>query len=111
MNSTKYQKLAARTISDQMTHESKLRHALFGMASEVGELHGIFQKSYQGHPINEYHIKSELGDLMWFVAEFCTAMDWRIEDIMRMNIEKLMARYPGEGFDPDRSLNRAEGDI
>ena len=47
---------------------------------------------------------------MWFIAEYCTACGWNLEDIMQMNIDKLMARYP-DGFDAEHSLHRKEGDI
>ena len=52
----------------------------------------------------------ELGDLLWFVAEYCTAMGWTLEDVAMTNIEKLVKRYPG-GFKIEQSLNREEGDI
>lgn len=52
----------------------------------------------------------ELGDCCWMIAEACRALDATLEDVMRMNIDKLKARYP-EGFDPERSLHRAEGDV
>ena len=85
-------------------------HALYGMASEVGELLGIFQKVYQGHEPDEEHIKKELGDALWMITEFCTANGWKLEDIEKMNITKLSNRYPN-GFEAIKSLYRAEGDI
>ena len=80
------------------------------MASEVGELHSLYQKVYQGHEFDGEHAKKEVGDILWFIAEYCTAMGWQLEDVMEMNIEKLKARYP-KGFEAERSLNRVEGDI
>ena len=110
MTGNEYQKLASRTMSEEMSKEEQINHALHGMASEIGELHGIYQKVYQGHMPDETHKKKELGDLLWFVAEYCTAQDWWLEDIMQMNIDKLKARYP-EGFSEEASQNRKEGDI
>lgn len=110
MTFNEYQALAARTISRELDDFELMNHALHGMVAEVGELHGLFQKHYQGHPIVKEHAKKELGDLLWFVAEFCTALGWDFEQIAQMNIDKLKARYP-DGFDPDKSLHRAEGDI
>ena len=109
MDLNEYQKLAARTISCKVPLK-QLYHGLFGLASEVGEVLGIYQKSYQGHIPDREHIKKELGDCMWMIAEICTALDFNLEDVATTNIEKLMKRYP-EGFDPERSLHRAEGDI
>lgn len=110
MNVNEYQNLAARTINQDLTKSEQGKHALHGMVGEIGELHSIYQKRYQGHEFNEEHAKKEVGDLLWFMAEYCTAHDWSMEEIMKMNIDKLKDRYP-EGFDEERSLHRAEGDI
>ena len=110
MLGNEYQKLAARTINNKLFPWEKEDHALKGMVSEIGELNGIYQKKYQGHVIDKNHLKKELGDLLWFIAEYCTAMGWELEDIMWLNIDKLKARYP-EGFDPEKSLHRKEADV
>lgn len=110
MTGNEYQELAARTINKDLTMYETYMHALHGIVGEIGELHSIFQKRYQGHLPDKEHMKKELGDLLWFVAEFCTAYGWKLEDIMQLNIDKLIARYP-EGFDAEHSLNRKAGDI
>jgi len=110
MQANEYQHLAARTVSPLMTSEEQEKHALHGMVGEIGELHSLYQKVYQGHTFDEEHAKKELGDLCWFIAEYCTAKGWNLSDVMQMNIDKLKARYP-EGFSADKSLHRAEGDI
>ena len=109
MKANEYQELASRTIG-KISRFSQERHALHGMVSEIGELHGIYQKTYQGHFLDKEHAKKELGDLLWFIAEYCTANEWELEEIMQINIDKLKARYP-DGFEAERSINRAEGDI
>lgn len=110
MTGNEYQRLASRTIRTDMTIIETKYHALHGMVAEVGELHGIYQKRYQGHEDTEEHRMKEVGDLIWFVAEYCTANGWDLEDVMRMNIDKLEKRFP-DGFDPEKSLHRAEGDV
>ena len=110
MTGREYQVLAARTISKGITQLNTMYHALHGMVGEIGELHSLYQKGYQGHDFNEEHAKKELGDLLWFIAEYCTANGWELEDIMQMNIDKLKARYP-KGFEAERSLHRREGDV
>ena len=110
MHMNEYQKAAARTINKDLYREQQTYHALHGMVGEIGEFHSLYQKSYQGHVIDMAHLKKELGDLLWFIAEYCTAMDWTLEEVAQMNIDKLKARYP-EGFSEDKSLNRKEGDI
>ena len=110
MTGNEYQKLAARTINKDLDIDYLECHALHGMVGEIGEIHSMYQKIYQGHDLDEEHLKKELGDLLWFVAEYCTAWGWMLEDIMQMNIDKLKDRYP-EGFDSEHSLHRKEGDI
>lgn len=110
MNFLEYQKLASRTINKKLNRKQKEYHSLHGMVSEIGELHSIYQKIYQGHIDTDEHKKKELGDLLWFIAEYCTANKWSMEDIACLNIDKLMLRYP-EGFDVDKSLHRNEDDV
>ena len=105
-----YQELAARTINFANSAAEMEMHALHGMCGEIGELHSLYQKMYQGHQFDKDHAMKELGDLLWFIAEYCTACGMTLRDVAKANIEKLMARYP-EGFDADRSLHRKEGDI
>ena len=110
MTGNEYQKLASRTINNELSRVSQEKHALHGMVGEIGELHSIYQKLYQGHDFDEEHAKKEIGDLMWFIAEYCTCHEWELEDIMQMNIDKLKSRYP-EGFETEKSLHRKAGDI
>lgn len=107
MTGNEYQELACRTINQDLTVKEMEQHALHGMCSEVGEIHGIYQKTFQGHEIDDDKLKKEVGDLLWFVALFCTAKGWWLEDIEKENIDKLTIRYP-DGFEADRSINREE---
>lgn len=110
MNINEYQELAGRTINTKLTADQQMMHSLYGLSGELGEIHSLFQKVYQGHKLDIEHLKKEIGDLLWFVAELCTSRGWDMDDIAQMNIDKLRARYP-KGFDAEKSLNRAEGDI
>ena len=105
-----YQNAAARTIREDMLDLEIESHALHGMVAEIGEFHGIYQKVYQGHAAKDEHLKKELGDLLWFIAEYCTSRGWDLGEIAQMNIDKLKTRYP-KGFDADKSLHRKAGDI
>lgn len=106
-----YQMDAMRTASIPVEDTgAMMSHAVFGMCSEAGEVAGIFQKVYQGHDIEGDHLKKELGDVLWMVAEACTAAGFKMSDVMAANIEKLQKRYP-EGFDSEHSLHRADGDV
>ena len=85
-----------------------------GICAEGGEFMEIVKKMiFQGKPFNEdniEHMKIELGDVMWYVAQVCMALDVTIDEILAMNVEKLKKRYPGGEFNVYQSENRAEGD-
>ena len=100
-----YQQFAARTINRKLTAEETQLHALHEMAGEVGEIHSLFQKVYQGHELDDEELQYEVGDLLWGIAELCTARGWQMGAVAWMNIEKLKKRYP-EGFSVERSLHR-----
>lgn len=110
MTFDEYQPLAMVTAAPDLDKEGLTYHALHGMASEVGEIHSLFQKKYQGHEIDMDHMEKELGDLLWFVSEFATAMGWKLDDVATKNIDKLKKRYPN-GFEEYYSLHRKEGDV
>lgn len=105
-----YQQLASRTINKDLTIAERQEHALFGLASEVGEVLGLFQKKLQGHPLDMEHVKKELGDLFWMAASIATNFDFNLSEVLDMNIKKLKERFPN-GFEVDKSINRKEGDI
>lgn len=111
MTGIEYQKLAMRTCAiPHYRPKERLRHAVLGLNSEAGEVAGILQKEYQGHSTDSEHMKKELGDCMWMIAEACEAYGFSLDDVMETNINKLKARYP-DGFDAEHSLHRKAGDI
>jgi len=89
--------------------------AAVGMSAEAGEFTEVVKKIiFQGKPWNEenaFHLKRELGDILWYVAQACMALDTSFDEIIEMNVEKLQARYPGGSFDVHHSENRKEGDL
>ena len=92
----------------------RLITAAMGICAEGGEFTEVVKKCvFQGKPMDEhtlYHLKRELGDIMWYIAQGCIALEIPLEDIIWMNIEKLEARYPN-GFEQFRSENRQDGDV
>ena len=101
-------------IDEQGVPPERLLTAALGICAEGGEFTEIVKKCiFQGKPMDEhtvYHMKRELGDIMWYIAQACIALDITIDDVIETNIEKLEARYPG-GFDAYLSENRKDGDI
>ena len=89
--------------------------AAFRLTAEAGEFTEVVKKIIlQGKPYNEenvFHMKRELGDICWYLAQACMALDTSFDEIMEMTVDKLKARYPGGEFDVHKSENRAEGDL
>ena len=89
--------------------------AALGLTAEAGEFTEVVKKIIlQGKPYNEdnvFHMKRELGDICWYIAQACMALDTSFDEIIEMNVEKLKARYPGGEFDVHKSENRVEGDL
>ena len=93
----------------------RLLTAALGMSAEAGEFTEVVKKIIlQGKPYNEdnaFHMKRELGDICWYLAQACMALDTNFDEILQMNYEKLSARYPEGAFDVYRSENRVKGDL
>ena len=89
--------------------------AALGLAAESGEFTEVVKKIIlQGKPYNEdnvFRMKRELGDVCWYIAQACMALDTTFDEIIEMNVDKLKARYPGGEFDVHKSENRREGDL
>ena len=86
-----------------------------GIASEGGEFAEIVKKCiFQGKPLDadtQFHIKRELGDIMWYWANSCRALGLDPNEVIAEYLEKLKARYPGGEFNVTHSENRKEGDL
>ena len=101
-------------MEEQGVNVSRLLTASIGLSGEVGEFNDIVKKVlFQGKEVDEdtiRHLRSELGDICWYMAQACMALNTSFEEVIDMNIAKLSDRYPG-GFDALRSASRKEGDI
>jgi NTP pyrophosphatase (non-canonical NTP hydrolase) len=89
--------------------------ACMGLAAETGEFIEVPKKIiFQGKPLTEaelFHMKRELGDVMWYWINACRALNLDPNDVINENVRKLESRYPGGSFDAHYSENRKEGDI
>jgi NTP pyrophosphatase (non-canonical NTP hydrolase) len=89
--------------------------ACLGLAAESGEFIEIPKKIFfQGKPLTEenvFHMKRELGDIMWYWINACRSLGLDPNDVIEENVNKLKARYPGGEFDAHYSENRQQGDI
>ena len=116
--SSDFAQLLSRMTELEAAHDAdvpRLLTAAFGISAEAGEFTEVVKKIFlQGKPYNEenvFHMKRELGDICWYIAQACMALDTNFREIMEMNYEKLSARYPEGTFDVFRSENRVEGDL
>lgn len=115
--STEYGAFLARLteLETQDCDVPRLLTAAVGMGAEAGEFTEIVKKIiFQGKPYSQdniEHLKIELGDILWYAAQACMALDITFEEVMERNYKKLSARYPEGTFDVYRSENRAEGDL
>lgn len=89
--------------------------AAIGLGAESGEFMEIVKKIlFQGKPMSEenlFHMKRELGDIMWYWANACNALGLDPNDVIAENVNKLKARYPGGEFDAFYSENRKVNDL
>ena len=100
---------------DENANIPQLLTAALGLTAEAGEFTEIVKKMIlQGKPYNEdnvRHLKIELGDTLWYIAQACMALDTSFDELMEMNFQKLSKRYPTGTFDVYSSENRKEGDL
>ena len=112
-----YAALISRTNNLELEDECnvpQLLTAALGLTAESGEFTEVVKKIIlQGKPYNEdnvFHMKRELGDICWYIAQACMALDTSFDVIIEMNVDKLKKRYPGGEFDVYQSENRASDD-
>ena len=111
MTFNEYQKCALRTERGMNKELPRVLNGALGLCGESGEFADILKKHYfQGHPIDKEHMAKELGDILWYIAIAADAIGYDLETIAIMNDRKLLARYPN-GFESEKSLNRAAGDV
>tara|TARA_X000001382_G_scaffold32213_1_gene21066 strand:- start:5544 stop:6005 length:462 start_codon:yes stop_codon:yes gene_type:complete len=126
LSTTSTQSLDTRELTDRLlelreytqAHKpvefSQLLTASIGMQAESGEFSEIIKKIiFQGKeytPDERFHLKRELGDVLWYWVQGCTALGYTPQEVMEENIKKLEARYPN-GFEVSKSEFRQEGDI
>lgn len=106
MDVNEYQKLASKTLNPKLSKKDILINGVMGLCGESGEAIDIVKKHLaQGHDLNKEHLIEELGDITWYLAETSYALDISLEEVLKLNIEKLQKRYP-EGFDKQKSIDR-----
>lgn len=132
MNLTEYSKFVKSVTSDESNHIDEFYSRLetlniqefnlpllltssLGLSAESGEFTEVIKKIFfQGKEFNEdnrYHMKRELGDIMWYWVNACRALNLDPNEVINENVRKLEARYPGGEFETWFSENRKQGDL
>lgn len=103
-----YQKHAFNMISEDGRKDMLVNGAL-GLAGECGECCDIIKKyKFQQHELDKEHLKDELGDVLWYLAEMASALGITLEDVARFNLDKLHRRYHGEKWSRERDVHRKD---
>lgn len=106
MNIKEYSEAIKRTKADLKYKEKDNLHMVLGIVTEAGELADVFKKNMAyNKKIDWVNVAEELGDLMWYICNFCNINNLNIEEIMGVNVEKLKSRYP-EKFTDEKANNR-----
>lgn len=102
-------------LHEQGVSVPQLLTSAYGLSAESGEYTEVIKKIlWQNKPYNEenvFHLKRELGDVLFYLQMACTALGVTLDEVIQMNFEKLSARYPEGTFVASRSENRNEGDV
>lgn len=105
-----YQKETFSLISEE-GKKDMVTNGVLGLAGESGECCDIVKKyKYQGHELDKEHLKDELGDVLWYIAETASGLGITLEEVATYNLEKLHRRYHGDKFNKNDSINRTDKD-
>lgn len=97
---------SSRTCADLGSPDLNNIHMMLGMCTEIAELQDVFKKNLAyKKEIDITNVREEIGDLMWYVGNFCRMNNFDLEEILDTNIEKLKVRYP-EKFTHENAINR-----
>jgi len=101
-------------LDEKGANIERLLTAGVGLNAESGEFLEIVKKMiFQGKPWSEdnrEHLVIELGDIIWYAANACMALEVSFDEVVALNVNKLKKRYPGGQFDVYYSEHREEGD-
>ena len=101
-------------LDEKGANIERLLTAGVGLNAEAGEFLEIVKKMiFQGKPWSEdnrEHLVIELGDVIWYAANACMALEVSFDEVVALNVKKLKKRYPGGQFDVYYSEHREEGD-
>ncbi len=99
--------LRAHSLDENILFD--MLHSAVGVSGEAGELLDHMKKAvWQDHKLDFDYIALELGDILFYLTFMCNCVGTDINEVRKLNIEKLTKRYPDGVFDKERSINRDE---
>lgn len=111
MNTKDYQEFVSTTsgaFASLTVEQGRIAAAALGLVGEAGETSEVIKKYlFHGHDLPKEKIEKELGDVLWYVAELCNALDITLENVMEQNVEKLSKRY-GSEWSSQKSIDRVD---
>ncbi len=97
-NTEIFQREARRSLRDDLPYEAMCSNMCMGLAGEIGEVIDIMKKHiYQGKELDITDVIEEVGDVLWYIANFCNVNNITMDECMESNIKKLRKRFPN-GF-------------
>ena len=97
-NTEIFQREARRSLRDDLPYEAMCSNMCMGLAGEMGEVIDIMKKHiYQGKELDITDVIEEVGDVLWYIANFCNVNNITMDECMESNIKKLRKRFPN-GF-------------
>jgi NTP pyrophosphatase (non-canonical NTP hydrolase) len=108
MKFSEYQDVSTRTMPKGLSRGDLLSNLCLVLAGESGEFVDLMKKHlYHGHHLDVEAVKSEMGDILWYLSSLAVALGVDLGDVAEINVDKLKSRYPN-GFDSERSRTRVE---
>lgn len=105
MTGNEYQNAALRTANPECRN---LVNCALGLTGEAGEFADMVKKrEFHGHDFDKVKAVKEIGDCMWYCAVAAHVLGYTLDEVMQINVEKLMKRYPN-GFDTAHSIARVD---
>jgi NTP pyrophosphatase (non-canonical NTP hydrolase) len=96
MNFTDYQTQSRKTAKYPPIGHPVIYPTL-GLANEAGEVAGKVKKIFRDKAgviggAERQALKSELGDVLWYLTQVCTELDLSLDEVAEHNLEKLLDR-------------------
>jgi NTP pyrophosphatase (non-canonical NTP hydrolase) len=103
-----YQERSRRTVNKVLSEKELILNMSLGLAGETGEVVDLIKKQmFHGHDTNLDKLKEEVGDVLFYIVNLCSAYGLSVEEIAIGNVEKLLKRYPN-GFSKEDSIRRVD---